>query len=168
MTDETWLPPEQWYASLSTFLANASAVITDPDGAVLVVKPNYRPAWNLPGGILEADEPPHLGCAREVAEELGLDRQPGRLLVVDWLPPTDIRRAAIGFVFDGGTLLDKSTITLQTSELDAFAFLPPAEAIGRLAPFTAARLGAALRVRDGGQVAYLHNGVPVEPARNSR
>jgi len=162
MADATYLPPEQWYASLSTFLANASAVITDPDGAVLVVKPNYRPWWNLPGGILEANEPPHEGCAREVAEELGLDRKPGRLLVVDWAPPTDIRRAAFGFIFDGGTLLDPDTIVLQEAELDAFAFLSPAEAVERLAPYTVARLVAALRVRGGDRVAYLHDGVPVE------
>ena len=56
----TLLPPSEWYASLPAVLASASVLITDPAGAVLAVKPNYQPSWNVPGGILEADESPHL------------------------------------------------------------------------------------------------------------
>jgi 8-oxo-dGTP pyrophosphatase MutT (NUDIX family) len=154
------LPPEQWYASLPTFLASAGGVITDPDGAVLLVKPNYRPWWNLPGGVVEGDEPPHLACARELAEELGLDRPVGRLLVIDWIPPTDLHRAWFGFVFDAGTLTDTRRIRLQAEELDAVEFVRPDEALDRLNPIVAARLAAALRVREGQSVAYLHEGVP--------
>jgi 8-oxo-dGTP diphosphatase len=161
MSDPNRLPFEQWYASLPTFLASASAVISDPQGRVLVVKPNYRPHWNLPGGILEANEPPHAGCAREVEEELGLVRPPGRLLAVDWVPPIDIRKAALGFIFDGGILSDPTTIVLQASELDDFAFLPPKEAADLLTANTAGRLLGALRVKDGNEVAYLNDGVPV-------
>src|SRR3974377_1467290 len=50
----------------------AAALITSPSGDVLLVKPNYRELWSLPGGVLEDGEPPHVGCAREVLEELGL------------------------------------------------------------------------------------------------
>ncbi|HEY6791280.1 MAG TPA: NUDIX domain-containing protein [Trebonia sp.] len=32
---------------------------------------------------MEAEESPHAACRREVAEELGLDRPPGRVLAVD-------------------------------------------------------------------------------------
>ena len=71
-----------WYARLPTMFAAAAGLFTSADGRMLLVKPNYRNHWSLPGGILEHGEPPHEGCRREVKEELGLDITPGRLLVV--------------------------------------------------------------------------------------
>ena len=67
-----------WYARLPTMFAAAAALFTSADGGLLLVKPNYRNHWSLPGGILEHGEPPHEGCRREVKEELGLDVTPGR------------------------------------------------------------------------------------------
>src|SRR5580704_411891 len=76
-----------WFASLPTMFAAAAALFTDPSGRVLLVKPNYRDHWSLPGGMLEHGEPPHVGCRREVAEELGIDIVPGPLLVLGWAGP---------------------------------------------------------------------------------
>ncbi|RZU46531.1 ADP-ribose pyrophosphatase YjhB (NUDIX family) [Krasilnikovia cinnamomea] len=157
------LEPAQWYASLPSFLASACMLITDPRGAVLAVKPNYRPWWNVPGGILEADEPPHECCAREVAEELGIQREVGRLLVLDWVPPNAQRRAWFGYVFDGGVLDDASAITLQSDELDAFTFFQAGQLREHLTANTADRIEAALQARALGGVVYLHNGVRVDP-----
>jgi len=152
------MEPAQWYASLPTFLASASALITDPAGAVLLVKPNYRPHWNVPGGVLEADESPHAGCVRECAEELGLTLAIGGLLAIDWVPPTHERKGWFGFVFDGGVLPDGSGITLQESELDDCAFVP-ASAIGDYLPaHIARRIRAARTAKDSGVPAYLHQG----------
>ena len=96
-----------WYARLPTMFGAAAALFTGADGRVLLVKPNYRDHWSLPGGILEPGEPPHEGCRREVKEELGLDITPGRLLVVGWSGPHGVRpRPVVHFVFDGGTLPD--------------------------------------------------------------
>src|ERR1022692_3519136 len=39
-----------WYASLPVLYASAAALITDAAGQVLLVKPNYRDHWTLPGG----------------------------------------------------------------------------------------------------------------------
>jgi 8-oxo-dGTP pyrophosphatase MutT (NUDIX family) len=64
----------------------AGALFRDEDGRVLLVNPTYKPTWDLPGGAVEKEESPHAACRREVAEELGLDRVPGRVLVVDWVP----------------------------------------------------------------------------------
>ncbi len=50
-----------WYASLATLYGTAAALITSPAGEVLLVKPNYRELWSLPGGVLEdGDLPPHM------------------------------------------------------------------------------------------------------------
>src|SRR5690606_39748642 len=67
------LPPEQWFATLPTAYLTASGLITDTGGRVLLVDPNYREHWTLPGGVVEHAEAPHTACEREVAEEVGLE-----------------------------------------------------------------------------------------------
>jgi 8-oxo-dGTP pyrophosphatase MutT (NUDIX family) len=158
-----WLEPAKWYATLPSFLASAGALVTDASGAVLIVKPNYRPHWNLPGGVLNADEPPHLACSRELIEELGIVIPVGKLLVVDWSPPTDISKAWFGFIFDGGTLGNPQEIRLQTEELDAYEFVPANEAYTLLTLTSAGRLRAAIRARTIGKTINLHAGVEVVP-----
>ena len=38
-----------WYARLPTMFAAAAALFTGSEGRVLLVKPNYREHWSLPG-----------------------------------------------------------------------------------------------------------------------
>ena len=147
----------EWYAGLPTMFGSAAALITDPGGRVLLVKPNYRDHWNLPGGIIEHGEPPHEACAREVAEELGITLTPGPLLVVDWAPPAGERpRSAVSFIFDGGILEDPGVIRLQASELDEYRLVSPGdEAAGYLPPFLLDRMRAAAAARGNGHAVYL-------------
>ena len=159
MTAQPALEPAAWYATLPTLHGAAGALFTDEAGHVLLVKPNYRDYWTLPGGILEHGEPPHLGCAREVAEELGLTITPGELLVVDWAPPDGVRpRSFMYFVFDGGILPGARGIRLQASELDAYRLTRPDEMDRFLPPFLIARATAALRARARGATVYLPAG----------
>ncbi|GIH73730.1 NUDIX domain-containing protein [Planobispora longispora] len=155
------LDPEQWYATLPTAFVSACLLLTDADDRVLVVKPNYRPYWMIPGGVIEAGELPQECAAREIGEELGLDVRAGELLVVQWSPPVDDRpRAMVNFLFDGGTVADPAGIRLQEEELDDAAFLPWDEAAARLAFHTAPRLLAARQAREAGRIVYLSDVFP--------
>jgi 8-oxo-dGTP pyrophosphatase MutT (NUDIX family) len=133
----------------------------DDGGRVLLVEPNYKDHWEIPGGIIEVGETPSQACAREIAEELGLVRAPGRLLVVDWAPHPE-QGDRVLFVFDGGTVTaaEIAAIRLQPEELDSYVFLPPADAVDRLIPRLRRRVTAALRAREEGRIAYLEHGVP--------
>jgi 8-oxo-dGTP diphosphatase len=145
-----------WYAGLPTMFGSAAALLTDRAGRVLLVKPNYREYWSLPGGILEHGEPPHAGCRREVAEELGLDIAPGPLLAIDWSPPDGVRpRPIVHFIFDGGVLDEHAPIRLQEEELDGYRFVETRELAGYLPAFLAARTSAALAGRATGAPVYL-------------
>jgi 8-oxo-dGTP diphosphatase len=145
-----------WYARLPTMFAAAAALFTSTDGGLLLVKPNYRNHWSLPGGILEHGEPPHEGCRREVAEEVGLQITPGPLLAIGWVPPDGLRpRPIVHFVFDGGELGDDVPIALQEEELDGYRFVEPGDLAAYLPSFMVARVGAALRGRATGGAAYL-------------
>jgi 8-oxo-dGTP pyrophosphatase MutT (NUDIX family) len=147
-----------WYESLATLYGSAAAVITSPSGEVLLVKPNYREGWNLPGGTLEHGEAPRLGCAREVLEELGLDLPIGDLLSVTWIAPARERpRPIVAFLFDGGEIADFSQVVLQEAELDDYRLVPPTQLAGYLWPGTAARVLAGLAARGTGAAAFLED-----------
>ncbi len=156
---------ESWYASLPTMYGSAAALITDTDGPsarVLLVKPNYRDRWSLPGGILEEAEPPHVGCFREVEEELGLLLPTGRMLAVSWTAPDGERpKPIISFIFDGGVLADPSAIRLQEEELDDWRFTDPAEFGEYLPSFLVPRVEEALTARFTGVPAYIPVEAPV-------
>jgi 8-oxo-dGTP diphosphatase len=145
-----------WYATLATMFGAAAALFTNPAGRILLVKPNYRDHWSLPGGLLDHGEPPQAGCRREVAEELGLQITPGPLLTIDWVPPDGVRpRPIVHFIFDGGELDDDVPIELQETELDDYLFVEPGDLASYLPPIIAARVTAALRSRVTGGAAYL-------------
>jgi ADP-ribose pyrophosphatase YjhB (NUDIX family) len=36
----------------------AGALLFDEDGRILLVEPTYKPYWEIPGGVVEADESP--------------------------------------------------------------------------------------------------------------
>ncbi|HLI39547.1 MAG TPA: NUDIX hydrolase [Streptosporangiaceae bacterium] len=148
-----------WYAQLPTMYGSAGALITDtagPSGRVLLVKPNYRDRWSIPGGIIEDGEAPHAGCSREVAEELGLPLPIGALLVVDWTPPDGVRpKPIVHFIFDGGVLGEPGGIRLQEDELDDWRFVSPGDMHRYLPSFLTARMTAALRARSSGVPVYL-------------
>lgn len=132
----------------------------DDAGRVLLVEPNYKDYWEIPGGLIEVGETPSQACAREITEELGLTRAPGRLLVVDWAPHPQWGDRVL-FVFDGGTLTrsDIAAIRLQPEELDSYEFLNPPDALDRLIPRLRRRVDAALRARAENRTLYLEHGV---------
>lgn len=156
MSSHTYLAPAEWYASLPTTYVSACALLTDPQDRVLIVKPNYRPYWAIPGGIVEQGERPEQCAARECSEELGLVLTLGELLVVDWAPPLGDRpRVMVNFLFDGGVVADPAAIRLQRDELDEYAFLPRQQAADRLPGSTAPRIAAALQARKEQRAIYL-------------
>jgi ADP-ribose pyrophosphatase YjhB (NUDIX family) len=155
MTTGNFLDHNVWFEQLPGVVVSAAALITDLADRVLLVKPNYRDHWTLPGGICEHGEPPHVGCAREIAEEIGLELRVGALLAIDWAQPYGPdARPIMHFLFDGGELDDGAGIVLQREELDDFRFADPAELSGFLAPYGVRRVAAALAGRAAGAAVY--------------
>jgi 8-oxo-dGTP pyrophosphatase MutT (NUDIX family) len=132
----------------------------DAAGRVLLVEPSYKDYWELPGGAVEADESPYDAAARELKEELSLVAPPGRLLVVDWVPPQPGRTEGVMFVFDGGVLNPATTeeIHLPAEELRSWAWCTLPEAGEHLSPLLARRAAAALAAATDGVTLYLENG----------
>jgi 8-oxo-dGTP pyrophosphatase MutT (NUDIX family) len=124
------------------------------------VEPTYKDYWEIPGGSVDADESPYDAAVRELNEELGMSVRPGRLLVVDWVPPQAGRTEGVMFVFDGGVLDATRTgeIHLPIEELRSWAWCTVDEAVQRLSEVLGRRATAALRAKAGGVTVYLENG----------
>ena len=138
----------------------STVLLFDDLDRVLVVEPTYVDFMELPGGSVDLDEPPRRAAIREVKEELGLDRDPGRLLAVDWVPPRPGRSEGLIVVFDGGRLTAEEIagIRLPADELRSYAFLPAAEAAEALPDLLARRLLSCLAAREASATVYLENG----------
>ncbi|MEU3485726.1 NUDIX hydrolase [Streptomyces massasporeus] len=151
-----------YIASLPRVLAGAATLFRDGEGRVLLVEPNYREGWVLPGGTVESDtgETPRQGARRETAEEIGLDREPGRLLAVDWVHGTG-RPPLVAYLYDGGVLSENEfkAIRLQEEELLSWRLVPREELAEYLPGTLGGRVLAALDVlADGSGAAELENG----------
>ncbi|MCH7229316.1 NUDIX hydrolase [Glycomyces sp. L485] len=154
MSRNEWLPPEQWLESLPKNIAAACALLTDPAGRILVVKPNYRDHWLFVGGQLDEGETPEQACVREVKEEIGLDVELGGLLLVDWTPPLQSRPLPlIVFVFDGG-IIEPDRVRLCDDELDDYRFLAPDQALPLLSRNGRRRMPVALEAQRTGATLY--------------
>ncbi|MEO3976916.1 NUDIX hydrolase [Streptomyces sp. CAU 1734] len=105
---------------------SVGAVIRDDQDRVLIVDPVYKPYWNLPGGHAEQGETPEETCRREVREEIGLDLEPGRLLVRALLSLPG-REPHHYVIYDCGVLSSeqRDAIRLQKSELKDHRFSAP-------------------------------------------
>jgi ADP-ribose pyrophosphatase YjhB (NUDIX family) len=155
-----------YIAGLPRVLAGAAAVFRDAEGRILLVEPNYREGWALPGGTVESDagETPRQGARRETAEEIGLDVTLGPLLAVDWVQGTG-RPPLVAYLYDGGVLTedDLKAIRLQEEELLSWRLVPREELADHLLGSLHGRVLAALDVlAEGSGPAELENGRRVD------
>lgn len=133
----------------------AGVLFRDELGRILLVRPTYKPGWDLPGGYVEPGESPKQAAAREVFEELGIRTEVGRLVVVDWAPHPDEGDKLL-FVFDGGSL-DLNGRTQGDGEIAEAEFFAVADAGERLSSRLFERISSAAMTPDD---PYLERGQP--------
>ncbi|MFA5099110.1 MAG: NUDIX hydrolase [Candidatus Paceibacterota bacterium] len=92
---------------------------------LLILKPNYKDHWTIPGGSVEKDESPRHAAIREVKEELNLDIPKPRFLCVDYVMEPGYKGESLQFFFYGGILSDEQirSIKIQEEELIEYKFV---------------------------------------------
>lgn len=145
--------------SFATPRVAAGALFVDDRGRVLLVHPTYKETWDIPGGYVERGESPATACRREIKEELGLDRNPLRLINVDWAP-SDREGDKLLFLFDCGPLgADEEHIRLDGVELDRWKWVDLTQIEDYAIDRISSRVRAAVKTPS---VTYLERGVSIE------
>ncbi|NVI92911.1 NUDIX hydrolase [Actinomadura sp. BRA 177] len=146
-------------ASFTRARAAAGVLFFSDDDHIMLVDPSYKDYRDIPGGYLEHGETPHQAAEREVAEELGIHPEIGRLLVADWAP-NESEGDKVLFLFDGGTLTaaQLSTIRLDPSELVGYHFHDITQIHDLTIPRLARRLVHAHAAHRDGTTRYLEHG----------
>jgi 8-oxo-dGTP diphosphatase len=141
--------------------ASAGAMIWDPDGRLLILRPTYKKGWTIPGGQIDSEgESPWDACRRETREECGLVVERARLACVDYLPPKPSRPGGVRFLFDCGTLPQATfrDVSLQAEEIEDYRLAALAEALELLSGPLRRRISQTAGRSD---CLYLEDGRPV-------
>jgi 8-oxo-dGTP diphosphatase len=154
---------QHFTTGLPTKRVAADCLIFDTAGRFLVVEPTYKTTWDVPGGVAETDESPRLAAKREIAEELGLEVEPGALLAVDWISSVGAVTEVVAFLFDGGVVEPPvGGFTLQADEIRRTRFVKLADAKRLMAPAEFSRVEAGLVARERQSALYLESGRPID------
>ncbi len=137
----------------------AGCLFLNENGQIMLVKPTYKASWEIPGGIVENNEAPKQCCQREVEEELGVEREIGRLLVVDYNSEEGEKTESLMFIFHGGTLSasEIKSVQLNHEELSEFCFFAPDDLPLEMTPMLRNRVLAASKQVKLGSGVYLEN-----------
>ncbi len=150
------LPQEEYLRSLATKRTGVAVLFFDELGRLLIVKPNYKEGWQVPGGTVDKNESPLSAAMRETKEEVGLTVEKLTFLSVEYKSPKIGDLDFLEFMFLGGTLSkeDIASIVLQEDELDEFKFVPIDEALLLLRTSLKRRLPIGLETMKTGKPSY--------------
>lgn len=135
---------------------SSAGVLVIENDVALVVKPTYQKKWLVPGGIVEVGEAPHVAALRECREEIGIQPQIFRLLVVDYRDSE--MGEAIHFLFQGH--LDRNaTIDIDRQEIERFSWEPLDVLPGMLEEHLSKRVVAAFGAIRRSSTVYCEDGI---------
>jgi ADP-ribose pyrophosphatase YjhB (NUDIX family) len=148
---------------IATARLAAGALFIDEVGRVLLVKPGYKPGWDIPGGYVAPGESPLSACRRELMEELGMS-WPVRPypFVVDWAPRLGEGDKVL-FIFDGGqrSVDDLKDLSFADGEITEARFVALESLDQHMQARLAKRIRLAARAQVDGNSVYAEHGAEV-------
>lgn len=157
-----WKPTEEYYRTLPRSYMGSGVLITDADNNILILETTYKDVHEIPGGVCEAGEAPRITAKREVQEELGINLQPGRLLVMDSRNQPAPKGNAVMFVYDGGVIEDPAIIQPDPKEIAQVKFVPLDRVDRYCTPQMALRLRTAMAARKRNHLIEIADGVVLD------
>ena len=134
---------ESIYGSIHRLVSKV--MVLNPKGEVLMGKierGHFVGHWTLPGGYMDHDEHPAVGCVRETLEEMGIDIELSEdAPIITQRIFTNEGISFVSFTYRANWNGDNSEIKLKENEISEFAWLTPEEAMSRaVSGFDAAAL----------------------------
>lgn len=155
---------QDYYDTLPKKRMAVGVIFLNEAQEILIVKPTYRDAWSVPGGVVEEEESLRAACIREVGEELGISVTNMKLLGLDYMSPETTeypnKSENIQFIFYGGILSENDIrdIKIPEEELSGFAFRKQEDAVALLGKNLSKRILSCLDALKNGTAIYLENG----------
>lgn len=116
---------EEWRKTLHSKHIGAKTIVMNKKGGILLVKPNYRMHWHIPGGLVEPRESPVAAAVRELEEETAIRVASTDLCIFDILHRAETDD--VNIVYISKILAGDGDITVQDSEIEAYEFVKPHE-----------------------------------------
>jgi len=153
---KTPLPQDEYLRSLATKRTGVAVLFFDEEGKLLVVKPNYKEKWQVPGGTVDKNESPKAAGIRETKEEIGITVTDLTFLCVEYKSEGMNDMDFLEFMFFGKVLTKEeiTSITLEQDELDEFKFVTTDEALELFRPSLKRRLPIGLETLKTGVPTY--------------
>ena len=134
---------ESIYRSIHRLVSKV--MVLNTQGEVLMGKierGHFVGHWTLPGGYMDHDEHPAVGCVRETLEEMGIEIElSDEAPIITQRIFTNEGISFVSFTYQANWNGDDSEIKLKENEISEFAWLSPSEAISRaVSGFDAAAL----------------------------
>jgi 8-oxo-dGTP pyrophosphatase MutT (NUDIX family) len=122
---------EEYAAILPKKQVGTAVLLFNAKGELLLVKPDYKNSWLVPGGATDEDESPLQCAVRETKEETGLDIPSLQLVGVYYGHKKGVSTDSLKFIFYGGVLSEDQieSIVLDRSELERYEFMTTNTAI---------------------------------------
>jgi 8-oxo-dGTP pyrophosphatase MutT (NUDIX family) len=123
---------KQWQAGLPKKKVAAKVILKSDKGNILLVKPDYKDTWQMPGGGVELGEDPKLAAIREAKEETGIEIQLSNLRLVDSVFKAEEDYLYLIFEYIKPCSED-TDYNVDDEEIESYRFVAPLE-VAKLLP----------------------------------
>jgi len=128
---------ESIYRSIHRLVSKV--IIRNDSNQILLAKVkrgHFTGFWTLPGGYMDHDEHPSIGCVRETMEELGIDIKLNDIKpVITQKIFNDEGISFVSFTYQATWNGDINQLTLQTEEIEEASWFSPDEALENAVSF---------------------------------
>jgi len=122
---------KQWQASLPKKKVAVKVILRSDKGNILLVKPDYKDTWQMPGGGVEEFEDPKVAAIREAEEETGIKIETRDLRLVDSI--FKVKEDYLFLLFEYTKLLSEDAdYNVEDEEIEEYKFIDPSEAANLL------------------------------------
>ena len=117
---------KQWQASLPKKKVAVKVILKSNKGNILLVKPDYKDTWQLPGGGVDEFEDPRTAAIRETEEETGIKLAASDLRLVDSI--FKIKEDYLFLLFECTKLYaEDADYSVEDEEIEEYKFINPTE-----------------------------------------
>lgn len=117
---------KQWQASLPKKKVAVKVILKSDKGNILLVKPDYKDTWQMPGGGVEEYEDPKVAAVRETEEETGVKIEISDLRLVDSIFKS--KEDYLFLLFECTKLYaEDAGYSVEDEEIEEYRFISPAE-----------------------------------------